>query len=139
MASITRIVYCTDFSANADAAFAVAQELAAALHARLYVLHVVSGGEALAASGTVTWLPFVTNLRARLKERYFCQADVATEVSVRRGSPDKIIVAFASRENADLVVVGARGAGTMRGLLGGGSVAEKVVKNSPVPVLVVPK
>jgi len=37
-----------------------------------------------------------------------------------------------------LGVIGARGVGRVAGLLGGGSVADKVVKNSPVPVLVVP-
>lgn len=40
-------------------------------------------------------------------------------------------------QGADMLVVGARGAGGFRGL-GFGSTADQVVRNSPVPVVVVP-
>ncbi len=83
-------------------------------------------------------LPDEESIVRRVEARYTSEAGVDAEVLVRYGSPAKRIIEFVKEQNADLVVLGARGAGTVAGLLGGGSVADKVVKNSPVPVLVVP-
>jgi len=53
-----------------------------------------------------------------------------------RGRPDRAIVQYADNNGSDLVVIGSHGReGARRVLLG--SVAEKVVRRSPVPVLVV--
>ncbi|WP_306060755.1 universal stress protein [Natronococcus wangiae] len=58
------------------------------------------------------------------------------ETTVATGEPDHRIVATAEEEAVDLIVVGSHGQeGISRVLLG--SVAEKVVRRSPVPVLVV--
>ena len=138
MSAIRKIVCCTDFSANADRAFEVASDMAAERGAHLYLLNVVSGGEGLAASATQTWLPFKQGLLERLEAKYTSTTGGGAEVVVREGPPGRTIVDFVKEQGADLVVVGARGAGAVAGWLGGGSVAEKIVRNSPVPVLVVP-
>ncbi|AGB31360.1 UspA domain-containing protein [Natrinema pellirubrum DSM 15624] len=58
------------------------------------------------------------------------------ETNVVTGEPDDRIVAQAAAESVDLIVIGSHGKeGVSRVLLG--SVAETVVRRSPVPVLVV--
>jgi nucleotide-binding universal stress UspA family protein len=62
--------------------------------------------------------------------------DIAAEGRIAEGSASRALVAVAKRENADLIVTGSHGrSGARRVFLG--SVAETVVRTSPVPVLVV--
>lgn len=64
-------------------------------------------------------------------------AGVPVETAVRVGIPSSAIRAYADDVGADVVVLGTHGrTGLDRALLG--SVAERVVRTSPVPVLVVP-
>jgi nucleotide-binding universal stress UspA family protein len=59
-----------------------------------------------------------------------------TECELRRGAPYEVILAVARAHASDLIVVGSHGRrGIARVLLG--SVAERVVRLSPVPVLTV--
>lgn len=62
----------------------------------------------------------------------------ATQVRafVRTGQPARTIVRFAKEHDCDLIVLGARGMGSVEGYLLG-SVSHKVTGLSPVPVLVV--
>jgi len=70
----------------------------------------------------------------RQLERRVGEAPVRTET--REGSPARLIVEFAAEEECDLVVMGTHGrSGVDRLLLG--SVAERVVRSAPVPVLTV--
>jgi nucleotide-binding universal stress UspA family protein len=62
--------------------------------------------------------------------------DIAAEGRIAEGSASRALVAVAKRENADLIVTGSHGrSGVRRVFLG--SIAETVVRTSPVPVLVV--
>lgn len=62
--------------------------------------------------------------------------DLSVETDIIEGSPAREITAYASENPADLVVMGTHGrSGVDRLLLG--SVAERVVRSSPVPVLTV--
>jgi nucleotide-binding universal stress UspA family protein len=62
--------------------------------------------------------------------------DSPVRTEIREGSPAREIVDAATRESCDLVVMGTHGrSGVDRLLLG--SVAERVVRSSPVPVLTV--
>lgn len=140
MSEIKRIVCCTDFSAEADKAFDAAADMAEKTGAHLFVLNVIPAGSEFVAFGepNPSLLPDEESITQRAEARYVAKAGVDAEVVVRYGSPAKRIIEFVKEQNADLVVIGARGVGRVAGLLGGGSVADKVVKNSPVPVLVVP-
>ena len=61
---------------------------------------------------------------------------VTVETVTVRGEPERAIVAYADNEAFDLIVIGSHGReGAARILLG--SVADKVVRRSPTPVLVV--
>ncbi len=64
-------------------------------------------------------------------------AGVNTKISIRAGDPGREIIAAARAIHADLVVVGSRGRGGMRGLLLG-SVSRRVAATAPCSVLVVP-
>jgi nucleotide-binding universal stress UspA family protein len=62
--------------------------------------------------------------------------DVAVETNIVEGSPARDIATYATENPTDLVVMGTHGrSGVDRLLLG--SVAERVVRSSPVPVLTV--
>ncbi len=61
-------------------------------------------------------------------------ARISTTLSF--GDPAKEIVAAAKKKEADLVVIGSRGFGRLKGLVLG-SVAQKVLGHAPCPVLVV--
>jgi len=63
-------------------------------------------------------------------------ANVEVESVILRGSPAEEIIGFAERNNIDLIVMGTLGRTGIKGYLIG-SVAEKVVRHSKKPVLVV--
>ena len=139
MATFKRILHPTDFSANSDAAYEVARRLAEDLNATLFILNVVSGGEEIAASATSGWLAFIESLKGIMRTKYCLGLTCPSQVMIRRGAPATTIVDVAEQESIDLIVVGARGAGTLGRLLGEGSVADKLLKTSPLPVVVVPR
>lgn len=61
--------------------------------------------------------------------------DRATVDVVPGYTPAADILAFAEKEGADLIVMGSRGLGAIRGVLG--SVSYAVLRESPIPVLVI--
>ncbi|HLT15763.1 MAG TPA: universal stress protein [Acidimicrobiales bacterium] len=64
--------------------------------------------------------------------------DVEITEVVRRGDGAQVVLAEAREHEADLVVVGSRGAGRVQSVLFG-SVSRKVAASAPVPVVVVPE
>ncbi|MCR4441745.1 MAG: universal stress protein [Peptococcaceae bacterium] len=70
-----------------------------------------------------------------LKKVYSAQG-VEIETAILRGHPAESIVKFAAECKADLIIVGTRGIGGFKSLVIG-SVAQKVVSYSKIPVLVV--
>ncbi len=71
-------------------------------------------------------------------EKLAKDAGVNFESTVAEGSPGSEIISYAEKAGMDIIVVGAVGrTGLDRFLLG--SVAEKVVRNSKIPVLTVPR
>jgi nucleotide-binding universal stress UspA family protein len=136
MSPIRSILYPTDFSEAAEAAFSVATMLAREHGARLIVLHVyptpVCHGEAVARRQGPG---YEADLR-RLLDRYDAP-DPSTRVErlLLEGDAAEEIVRLAEEE-ADLIVLGTRGrTGLPRLLLG--SVAEKVLRRAPCPVITV--
>jgi nucleotide-binding universal stress UspA family protein len=149
--SIKTILAPTDFSEYAQVAFEVACDLALQLNATLNVLH-VQDGSALRIAIKEGLLEACSNddeLHAaveRLTEERFSKLFAAKDCSKltvgrlsRRGDPDSLIVGYAREINADMIVIGRRGAGMVKDLISSvaGSVTESVIKKSPCPVLVV--
>ena len=61
---------------------------------------------------------------------------ISYEIVVRRGKPFKVIIKTAKEFGVDLIVMGSHGKGKIEELLLG-SVAENVVRHSPIPVMVI--
>ncbi|WP_253738174.1 universal stress protein [Halohasta salina] len=59
------------------------------------------------------------------------------ETEIRRGTPDKEIVAHADETDSDVIVIGTDGKTPREKLQALGSVSERVVDNAPIPVFVV--
>lgn len=130
------ILAATDFSPASDRAVAFAADLASGLEAKLSVVHCYEPPYPYPVP-----LPpeFVEKVREKLERR--CEelrvrAGAAVAL-LREGSPWTEIVSAAGEVGADLIVLGTHGhRAPVRLLLG--SVADKVVRLSPVPVVVVP-
>jgi len=145
--SVTRILVPTDFSEPSDAALEYAATLAGRLGASLHLLHVfedpyLSGG----AFAAEMYAPIPADLRDTLlteakkqledrlaklaADRFQATADVYT------GPTARAIADYAKANDLDLIVMGTHGRGGMAHLLLG-SVAERVVRTAPCPVLTV--
>jgi nucleotide-binding universal stress UspA family protein len=138
------IIHPTDFSAEADAAEAEAVRLARALDGQLVLLHVATEAMLYGDTGFGT-----AQLRqayeaqkrwadARLIERAQALAaqGVPTRGIRRSGLPHEEIVKLATEEKAGFIVLGTHGyGGISRVMLG--SVADKVIRTAPCPVVTV--
>jgi nucleotide-binding universal stress UspA family protein len=148
---IKTILVPTDFSDNAHVAFEKAFDLAGQLGAKLHLLHVQNEStlrmaikEGLLRDDS-TDEELQVEIGRLIEER--CSRVLAgcetpggpIEHLSRRGEPEVVIVRYAREINADLVVVGLRGAGLSALIKSAvmGSIAESVVRKSPCPVLVV--
>lgn len=140
-----RILLPTDFSENAEAAIAYACSLAGKFDAELHVLHVFESytgsrfvpGVPLPATGT--W-PHETVQRVAESLVNLIDAEWANEHRVvhatREGHPVVEIIGYANDAAIDLIVMGTHGRSGLPHLMIG-SVAEKVVRKAPCPVLAV--
>jgi nucleotide-binding universal stress UspA family protein len=137
MIGLKHILVPTDFSEPSERALAAALELARAFDARITLLHVWSVPRTDYAEGLSWPLDDMERAARRaldgalesMRKRY-----AKTDALLREGGEAKQILAVASEEECDLIVMGTHGRrGLPRLLLG--SVAEKVVRLSPVPVL----
>lgn len=136
-----KILCPIDFSAGSREAMQVAAELAAPQSGEIVLLHV--------------WHPpYIASAESPIPEAMIMQLRTDAELELARwkaelggggtrvtarlaiGAPWDQIVSLARQEGVDLVVIGTHGrTGIKRALLG--SVAEKVVRHAPCPVLVV--
>jgi nucleotide-binding universal stress UspA family protein len=137
MTTPKHIVAATDLSAASDRALDLAAHLASTLGAKLSVVHAFEVPYPYPVPAPPEYR---ADLRAGLEKR--C-AELRTlvgdiQVVVREGGPPwSEIVSFVADTRADLLVVGTHGRrGVAHFLLG--SVAEKIIRLSPVPVMTVP-
>jgi len=139
-----KILVATDFSEASDEAVRHARELATALRASLYLLHVVSSD--LGPGATELWGVDSDDLLERLEAKAKTELDqlcatlaldgVLPHAATRHGGEAVSINDYAREQEVDLIVIGTHGRGGVEHLLLG-SVAEKVVRGAPCPVLVV--
>ena len=135
-----RIVVPTDGSEGMGRVLEHAADLARAHDAVLDFVYVVNTAAFANLPMETSWEGVRESLRgegeAALDGAEAAVEDVPTERHVLEGSPAREIVAYADRSGADLVVMGTHGRGGINRLLIG-SVAERVVRTAPVPVLTV--
>jgi nucleotide-binding universal stress UspA family protein len=141
----TRILVPIDFSPPSNAALEYARTVAARFGASLHLLHVADDPYRALYSAEV-FVPEMEGLRdeiladatARL-QRQLRMGDIqqlAATVQAIVGTPAASIVEYAEAHDIDLIVMGTHGRGGMSHLLMG-SVAERVVRTAPCPVLTV--
>ncbi|MFC7131336.1 universal stress protein [Haloferax chudinovii] len=132
------IVIATDGSASVRRGVSVAVDLAERFDASVHALYVVDAGDVETAPERLR-----DEMRDALTERgeeALAEVEAATDrevtVAVREGRPAAEISNYAREVDADAVAMGTRGRhGENRFLIG--SVAERVVRTCPVPVLTV--
>lgn len=138
-----RIVIATDGSDSVQRAVDVGIDLAARFDASVHALYVVDVGEVESSPDEVR-----TDLRNALDSQGEVAIDAVVDAAeavdddldvtaeIREGRPAAVITDAARQLDADVVVTGTRGRhGENRFLIG--SVAERVVRTCPVPVLTV--
>jgi nucleotide-binding universal stress UspA family protein len=141
--SLFRSILCPiDFSDESQNALRWAAALALKFQGRLTVLHAIE--PLLAHAAQVRYGLDLTKTETESALREFLTAtlpepsslpNVATDVRV--GEPSQVILETADRHGVDLIVIGTHGLGGVRKLLIG-STAERVVRQTHVPVLAAP-
>ena len=144
MILLKRILVPTDFSEPSQAALRYARALAEAFKAEMTILHVLEDPFLYApvSEGYVPPANFYEDMRRAAEERLseLLAGDQQQELPVtriiRQGDPFVEIVRYAKESESDLIVVGTHGRGAIAHILLG-SVAERVVRKAPCPVLTV--
>ena len=146
MIALKNILVATDFSESSTTALEYGRALARTFNATLHVVHVVDNfmlQGMLADAAPVDY----GDLLDKLEEAARRQLDAAIREDDRRElgakavllsgtAPAPAIVNYATEAHIDLIVMGTHGRGGWSHLLMG-SVAEKVVRMAPCPVLTV--
>ena len=140
-----RILFCTDFSENADLAFDIALDSAIRRPGcTLYLLHVVPAADAQFWN---TYLYEADNvdgkgksdIEARITERYLPRVPEGVNVIVetRTGTDHEEILAFAQEKDIDLIIIGRQGRSQLSKVLFG-NVTERIARKADCPVLIIP-
>jgi nucleotide-binding universal stress UspA family protein len=146
MITLTNILVATDFSEPADAALIYGRALARHFKSTLYVVHVV-GTVPSAFSGVEAYVVSVPDLQQQIEDAARKTLDALVidndelplpirRVLITSNSPALAIVAYAREESIDLIVTGTHGRGAVAHALIG-SVAERILRTAPCPVLTV--
>jgi universal stress protein A len=143
-----KVLFCTDFSKNADTAFDYAFGIAKRDDSLLYILHVIPGnpeGDALIKLYTTEkerkriQEDARKDLEMLYQDHYLSLIKDKSKVKIvtKSGRIDEEILKLAAKEKIDLIVIGTHGKSGLEYALMG-SVAEKIVRYSPIPVFIIP-
>jgi len=148
MIQIRNILVATDFGEAADAALSYGRTLAGTFGATLHVVHVaedvVMRNAGFGGENYVMLLPDlqrdIEDAATKLLDERLIDNDrpaIPTKSTVLTSIvPAKSIVEYAKKQNIDLIVIGTHGRGGIARLILG-SVAERIVRTAPCPVLTV--
>ena len=142
-----KVLFCTDFSKISDCAFDYAFGIAKRDEGMLYILHVIPMTPQqyhLERHLTKKQLDKIESTLKEDRERMFNEKYLShikdkTKVKIvtKSGNEDEEILGFVQKEKIDIIVIGTHGrTGIEHVFLG--SVAEKIVRRSPIPVFVIP-
>lgn len=144
---IQHILMATDFSSCAQEALKQAVSLAQGLKAKITLLNIFetffpsadTPPSAADSPGVYRWLENVKNeekQKLRLTAEIVSREGVEVAVLYKEGNPSAEIIRTAQEINADVIVLGTHGRkGLSHTLMG--SVAERVARHAPCPVLIV--
>ena len=144
MITLKNIMVPTDFSDPSNSALKYACAFAEQFGARVYLVHVMEDPFMYAPTSEGYIVPphLHEELEAAARERLETLLTPADQekyhatLVLKHGSPFVEIVRYAREQNMDLIVIGTHGRGPIAHMLLG-SVAEKVVRKAPCPVLTV--
>ena len=142
-----KVLFCTDFSENSDFAFDYAFGIAKRDEAVLYILHIKSVVPRWTYVDNYMTKDDWNKLKVTMREdidkkyndQYLSQIKDKNKVKTvtKSGREDEEILKFARKENIDIIVIGTHGRTGIKHVLLG-SVAEKIVRCSPIPVFIIP-
>jgi nucleotide-binding universal stress UspA family protein len=146
MIIIKNVLVATDFGEASEAALTYGRNIARQFGARLHLLHVTQNLY-FAAANAYGYAHVPPGLQKDIETAGRQQTEAlltdddwqslnATVTTMTHTSPAMAIVDYARSERIDLIVVGTHGRGPMAHLVMG-SVAERVVRTAPCPVLTV--
>lgn len=137
---LKNILYATDFSLHSNAALPYALSLARKYSSSVLAVHVISLSPFSNSTPTLAWQSVVAQAvneaqegMAKLEEKL---KSVQHESVIRKGEFWKELTAIIAEKKADLIVVGTHGRTGMSKVLMG-SVAERIFRQAPCPVLTV--
>ena len=131
MTDIKRILVPVDGSETSDRAIEEAIKIAEVYNSDIHILYVANINQlAINACLSDAILEAVTKAANKVPEK------INVITTSETGSPSVTITDFADEIKADLVVIGSRGLGLVKGVLLG-SVSQYVVEHAPCPALVV--
>ena len=136
---IKNILIPVDGSDGSDKAVAQAVELAKIYEAKLNFLYVANINQlAINAALSHAILDAVKNAGKTILTRAenMVPSEVESENFLETGAPAAVILEFEEKLNADLIVMGSRGLGLVKGVLLG-SVSQYITERAKCPVLVV--
>ena len=145
MIRLKKILVATDFEESSEAALTYGRDLARGFDAALHVLHVVQN--VYTQFGTEAYVSVLPDLQRDVEEAARMRLEAllseedrtalhATPVIRTSGTPAAAIVEYANDAKIDLIIMGTHGRGAVAHMLMG-SVAERVVRTAPCPVLTV--
>jgi nucleotide-binding universal stress UspA family protein len=146
MITLNKILVATDFSEPSEAALNYGRELASHFGTKLHVLHVTQNSY-VNTFGAQNWVAIAPDLQQQIEEdarRRLTDLLIDSDKSdpetipviLTASSPALAIIDYAKEHSIDLVVMGTHGRGAIAHLVMG-SVAERVVRFAPCPVLTV--
>ena len=142
---INKILWSTDFSDEAQEALLYADAFAKTFDAKIVALHVVPDispalyDAALIVKGELENRVAFVREEAQKKFDSFKKAkNLKFEALVKEGNAAKKIIETAEEEKADLIVLGRKGLSAIEKLFIG-SVANQVLRSSPIPLLLTKK
>jgi nucleotide-binding universal stress UspA family protein len=147
MIVLKKVLVATDFSEPSDAALAYGRELAFTFGAQLVVAHVAENTLTRGFGGGDGFVFVDPALQRSVEARAHRQLETlisdedreqlyAAAVVLTSNAPAHAITEYAKEAAVDLIVLGTHGRGAVAQLLMG-SVAERVVRTAPCPVLTV--
>ena len=156
--SIKNILYATDLSKNASFAFRYAMTLADALDTKINILYILPMVDSAMEVPIITQMgeemyyklreeksrEIIENIKNRLQDfsqkelqDAQCRAERVSSIMVREGDVMDEILKTAEKLKSDIIILGAHGKGILSHTFLG-TVPDKLLRRSRVPVLVVP-
>ena len=145
MIRLKTVLVATDFGESSEAALTYGRDLARAFDATLHVLHIVQN--VYTVWGTEAYISVLPDLQRDVEDAARVRLEAllsdedrmalhATAVVRTSSAPAAAIVEYAHDAKIDLIIMGTHGRGAVAHMLMG-SVAERVVRTAPCPVLTV--